>query len=86
MTATEDAQQSARARLITAMKKLGVFSRVDDGGCILAFDGKQEYEVIVDLNRLLSKRVDGYQSRRIVVGTSPPSPWIGQMRYVQLSP
>jgi hypothetical protein len=57
-------------RLISALEKAGVFSRIDEYGSVLAFDGKHEYEVTVDLNRLLSKRIDGYQSRRIVVGKS----------------
>ena len=57
-------------RLISALEKAGVFSRIDEYGSVLAFDGKHEYEVTADLNRLLSKRVDGYQSRRIVVGKS----------------
>lgn len=70
MTPTDDDQRSARERLIESLTRLGVLSRVDDDGRILASDGKYEYEVFVDLGRLLSKRVDTYHSRRIVLGKS----------------
>jgi hypothetical protein len=70
MAITDDEQSLVNERLISALEKAGVFSRIDEYGSVLAFDGKHEYEVTVDLNRLLSKRVDGYQSRRIVVGKS----------------
>ena len=70
MAMTDDEQSLVNERLISALEKAGVFSRIDEYGSVLAFDGKHEYEVTVDLNRLLSKRVDGYQSRRIVVGKS----------------
>ena len=70
MAISDDEQPLVNERLISALKKAGVFCRIDEYGSVLAFDGKHEYEVTVDLNRLLSKRVDGYQSRRIVVGKS----------------
>lgn len=62
--------QEVTARLIEAMKKLGVFSRIDEDGRILAFDGRQEWEVSVDLSRLLTRQVGGYLSREIAVGKS----------------
>lgn len=67
MSAGDDEDARARLRLIAAMKKLGLFSRVDDRGIVLGFDGQQEYEVAVDLSRLLSKAA---AQRKIVVGKS----------------
>lgn len=69
MTTTDDDQPPVRERLIASLKKLGVFSRVDADDRILVFDGKQEYEVVVDLSRLLRKQDGGY-SRTIVIGRS----------------
>jgi len=69
MTTENDEQADAYVRLIAAMKKLGVFSRIDEDGRVLAHDGEKEYEVTVDLTRLLSKRT-GIHGRGIAVGTS----------------
>ena len=67
---TENGEQAdADERLIAAMKKLGVFSRIDEDGRVLAYDGEKEYEVTVDLTRLLSKGT-GIHQRGIAVGTS----------------
>jgi hypothetical protein len=43
---------NAVERLIAALKELDVRFRVDEDGRILASDGRQEYEVTVDLTRL----------------------------------
>jgi len=51
------------------MRKLNVAHRIDEDGRVLASDGRKEYEVTVDLTRLLSKRI-GVQGRGIVVGKS----------------
>lgn len=70
MTTTDDDQQSAREGLIASLRKLGVLTRIDEGDRILVSDGNQEYEVVLDLSRLLSKRIDTYETRRIAVGKS----------------
>lgn len=62
-------QVAAEQRLLEAVKNLDVFSRIDGDGRVLVTDGLNEYEVIVDLSRLLSKRI-GYRQRVIAVGTS----------------
>lgn len=54
-------------RLIAALKNLNISFRVDEDRRILASDGRQEYEVTVDLGRLLTK-VTGSRGRGIVVG------------------
>lgn len=69
VTAQDDEQADAEERLLAAMKKLGVFSRIDEEGRVLAHDGRNEYEVTVDLTHLLSKRI-GPHLRVITVGTS----------------
>jgi hypothetical protein len=69
VTTGDDEQTSADQRLVAAMKKLDVFSRIDADGRILASDGEQEYEVTVDLGRLLTADSGGF-SRRIRVGKS----------------
>lgn len=69
MSADGADQVGAEQRLLSAVKNLGVFSRIDGDGRVLVTDGLNEYEVIVDLSRLLSKRID-YHQRVIAVGTS----------------
>ncbi|MFN8070630.1 MAG: hypothetical protein U0R66_02280 [Mycobacterium sp.] len=66
MTENNDDPKDLNERLISALKTVGAFSRVDDDGRILAFDGKQEYEVTLDFNRLLSKT----RGRHIALGKS----------------
>lgn len=58
---------NAVKRLVAALNVLDVRFRVDEGERILVWDGRQEYEVTVDLSRLLST---GAGRRRIVVGRS----------------
>lgn len=70
MTATGEERLRANERLIAALTELDVFSRIDEDGRVLASDGAREYEVTVDLARLLTKRIDGHLSRRIAVGKS----------------
>lgn len=67
MTSHDDEQADAAARLIAALEKLDVPFRVDERGRILAFDGKQEYLVTVDLSHLLTR---GSGHRRLSVGKS----------------
>ena len=69
MTTEDDEQTRAHERLVSAMKELDVSFRIDAQGRLLAFDGKQEYEVIVNLSRLLTK-VTGIRRRGIAVGTA----------------
>lgn len=59
----------AMERLTAALQDLNIDFRVDEGKRILASDGRQEYEVTVDLTRLLSKQA-GIQRRAIKVGRS----------------
>lgn len=67
MTAENVDQAHAVERLIAALKDLNIGFRVDEDDRILASDGRQEYEVTVDLTRLLST---GAGKRGIAVGSS----------------
>lgn len=69
VTAQDGEQTDAEERLIAAVKGLGVFSRIDEDGRVLVYDGQKEYEVTVDPTGLLTKRT-GSHLRRIDVGTS----------------
>lgn len=66
MTEDNDEPRDLNGRLIAALKTVGAFSRVDDDGRILAFDGKQEYEATLDFDRLLSRT----SGRHIALGKS----------------
>jgi hypothetical protein len=67
VTKEDDEQAVANERLVAALKKLDVLSRIDNDGRVLATDGLKEYEVTVDLTRLLSRSTG---SRSISVGKS----------------